>query len=952
MKPKKILWIEDDAYELEALLYPVRKDGHSIYIALDEKEALEQINKNNFDLIILDCILPTGKDIGHPSDDFEPFVGLRLAKTILKEKKIRTPVIVFSVIDDDKVINEFYNLGVQKYLSKTRILPSQFREEIYSVLESNIEFKARLQDVVNTLKSESANDLDKIKAYEELHLFASDNDSNIKENTAETLGLVFPYIVKDKGLAWEDLYHLAGDDNAKVRKKAAYSLDKILRYIEDKEQAIRDLIILSESSDKYVSAFANHSLGKASIFKATDANNEDDFKKELELALKFFEKSSSELKYENPAEFCYPFYRSFYILAFEKRQGSQEEIKRYIDEAKKVTKGSKAKVELLEAIENLSKALNEAYSLQETIRLNDFEIARCDLSAYSKYCIQVEDVLNDLEKDAPGATKVLRIGGKLIDKEIKKLIEDVKQKSEIICKTANFSNARIGCEIKKYTTIASATDNPVVIEKYINYIINRLLLWSNNLTDIYEKNFIECIINDAKDKPLDVKLLKIIIMLDSLERDARKQKDIDLGQKAVITTINMQEVDIMKANKSNEDEVDIGIIAIRADEFRSLLKEFIENGEYSYSKNLLVGESRHYNICVVQTALGNQYRVAIIRCGEDGNGESQDATRDLIEDVKPRLIIVAGIAGGVPNDDFTLGDVIVSTRINDFSVEEVTAGGSSNFDQRGGPIDRKLLGTVSNLPARESDMGPWNDSLYEHPPVDFDNHRNYTSNDEWSNKIRKSLEKHFSKKNRVPIFVTGTIASSDKLIKDPALLSQWLQNARKILAVEMESAGVYHASRDRVPALAIRGISDIVGFKRDDDWTKFACRSAAAFTHAFLYTEPIPPRNKVQPPANRKDVTMIGNEQRMSAYSKFMELMSKRPIDMHYAQYKIVPQLETIQLFSSPKVKGIAEEIHDWARTEMKNSGKIPHLPDFVDRINNELKPIIKKEIEDLQSGH
>ncbi|MDM7913234.1 MAG: hypothetical protein QUS09_09070, partial [Methanotrichaceae archaeon] len=69
------------------------------------------------------------------------------------------------------------------------------------------------------------------------------------------------------------------------------------------------------------------------------------------------------------------------------------------------------------------------------------------------------------------------------------------------------------------------------------------------------------------------------------------------------------------------------------------------------------------------------------------------------------------------------------------------------------------------------------------------------------------------------------------------------------------------------------------------------------------------------------------NGPRMDAYTKFMELMSVRPIDLHYARFKIVPQLETIQLYSSPEVKRIAREIHDWTITEMKKSGNIPHLP-------------------------
>jgi hypothetical protein len=44
-----------------------------------------------------------------------------------------------------------------------------------------------------------------------------------------------------------------------------------------------------------------------------------------------------------------------------------------------------------------------------------------------------------------------------------------------------------------------------------------------------------------------------------------------------------------------------------------------------------------------------------------------------------------------------------------------------------------------------------------------------------------------------------------------------------------------------VPFLAIRGISDVVGFDRDPDGTAYACEIAAAFTRAFLRARPILP---------------------------------------------------------------------------------------------------------------
>ena len=105
--------------------------------------------------------------------------------------------------------------------------------------------------------------------------------------------------------------------------------------------------------------------------------------------------------------------------------------------------------------------------------------------------------------------------------------------------------------------------------------------------------------------------------------------------------------------------------------------------------------------------------------------------------------------------------------------------------------------------------------------------------------MRTSLQHHFgaTSKARNPTVVTGSIATVNQLVKDTQLLADWQQFARQTQAVEMELGGVYQAARRNnreYPILAVRGISDIVGFRRDDSWTAYACHSAAAFTQALL----------------------------------------------------------------------------------------------------------------------
>ena len=108
--------------------------------------------------------------------------------------------------------------------------------------------------------------------------------------------------------------------------------------------------------------------------------------------------------------------------------------------------------------------------------------------------------------------------------------------------------------------------------------------------------------------------------------------------------------------------IDIGIITIRDDEFRAVLDAFPK-------KPALHRGRREYALRQADAGSGASYAVAILRQIEQGNGEAQDAARDLLDDLSPSLLLVVGIGAGMPSDDVTLGDVVLSTRVNDFSVE-------------------------------------------------------------------------------------------------------------------------------------------------------------------------------------------------------------------------------------------------------------------------------------------
>ncbi|HSR98736.1 MAG TPA: hypothetical protein VLM79_16885, partial [Kofleriaceae bacterium] len=299
--------------------------------------------------------------------------------------------------------------------------------------------------------------------------------------------------------------------------------------------------------------------------------------------------------------------------------------------------------------------------------------------------------------------------------------------------------------------------------------------------------------------------------------------------------------------------VDVGILTIRDDEFMAVLDRFPGVGTRT--------GRRKYRMRRLELGDGQAYSVGVVSCGEQGNTTALDTARDLLDDLAPRLLLVVGIAGGAPHDEHTLGDVVVSNRIIDLTVEAVLKDHTRTYAVSGGALHRIATDLVADLPAmvHGGELDGWNldaSITVGRPPVDL-SRRNFYGPKHWRDQVHDSLHRHFVASPRSPRVTAGAIASSDRLVKESETLELWMKLARQIRAVEMESAGVYKAAHGRVPFLAIRGISDIVGFKRAPGWEGYACHSAAAFTRAFLRARPLallaPP--PAPPPVSRTSTT-------------------------------------------------------------------------------------------------
>jgi nucleoside phosphorylase len=279
-------------------------------------------------------------------------------------------------------------------------------------------------------------------------------------------------------------------------------------------------------------------------------------------------------------------------------------------------------------------------------------------------------------------------------------------------------------------------------------------------------------------------------------------------------------------------KIDFGIITIKREELLAVLKRF--------SPDTVVEDKRSYMISRIPIA-GADYQAAIVQCPAQGTNVAQSVTHDLIEELDPRWILLTGIAGGKPSEDFTLGDVVIADQIHDFTIEAANEGGKSQYGARERELSRTVQNRVTELPYWAKYFAGWNnqESIDQSQPLMNLESLDVYGDDDWQDNLKKKLQRHFKQSSspRLPLYITGAIASSDRLIKDTEIIKAWGSVVRQIIAFEMEAVGVYEAADKgdhKYPVITIRGISDIAGLKRDPAWTDYACNSAAAFAYALV----------------------------------------------------------------------------------------------------------------------
>lgn len=102
---KRILVAEDNKLIQETIVFKLQRDGYEVTRAVDGKECMEWLRKEQFDMLVTDL--------------FMPFIsGHEIIATLRSEMKSTIPILVLSAAGAEETVLKAFELGADDYMIK------------------------------------------------------------------------------------------------------------------------------------------------------------------------------------------------------------------------------------------------------------------------------------------------------------------------------------------------------------------------------------------------------------------------------------------------------------------------------------------------------------------------------------------------------------------------------------------------------------------------------------------------------------------------------------------------------------------------------------------------------------------------------------------------------------------------------------------------------------------
>lgn len=229
----------------------------------------------------------------------------------------------------------------------------------------------------------------------------------------------------------------------------------------------------------------------------------------------------------------------------------------------------------------------------------------------------------------------------------------------------------------------------------------------------------------------------------------------------------------------------------------------------------------YYHGAIPTKLLNSSYRIVLTCIGGAGNSGAAATTMAVINHYKPHVVFLVGIAAGI-RGKVRIGQVVFSDRVVAYEPAVLVADDAGHRVESRPEIERVAHSILQDLvtyvpePKRINKVFRRIGGIFPSPSPGQEC--------EFKDHVVDSIEA-----------TTATIASGDKLLRDPEKFLEIRKIHGKIEVGEMEASGVVEACRHgRVPWLIVRGISDFGDQFKNDLFHRFAASTAASVLSDFL----------------------------------------------------------------------------------------------------------------------
>lgn len=146
-----VAWIDDDIPIIGSLVRFIQDEGNEVHFFDSLEKAFERLCVlQKVDLILMDLIIAPGETLNkrRANRGWARYPGIDFLRILRGEKKISTPVILFTVVTDEKLPERIEGLGVKRIINKP-ITPTYLKEVVEDILAENRNLKLPLNPATN-----------------------------------------------------------------------------------------------------------------------------------------------------------------------------------------------------------------------------------------------------------------------------------------------------------------------------------------------------------------------------------------------------------------------------------------------------------------------------------------------------------------------------------------------------------------------------------------------------------------------------------------------------------------------------------------------------------------------------------------------------------------------------------------------------------------------------------